>query len=140
MKMQNDQSYGLIPIHKETYLVIHHTAGHWGFPKGHPEQNEDAISAAKRELKEETGLTAQTIIEKHRFKETYEITKNNAVVMKTVDYYIAFIEDTRLNLGLNEIQEAEWLTFDEAYNRLSFAGTKTILLHTADWLNQNKSV
>jgi len=38
------------------WLVLHYTAGHWDFPKGHVEKGETMIDAARREVLEEAGI------------------------------------------------------------------------------------
>ena len=58
------RSAGIIPYIKENdelkFLLIKSNAG-WGFPKGHLEGGESGLAAAKRETKEETGLTINKI-------------------------------------------------------------------------------
>ncbi len=46
---------GLVQNAVGEYLFIHKN-GHWDLPKGHLEPNETLIEAAKREVKEETGI------------------------------------------------------------------------------------
>ena len=46
----------------EIALVISGTAAFWGFPKGHIDPGEDALTAAMREITEETGLTQLELV------------------------------------------------------------------------------
>jgi 8-oxo-dGTP pyrophosphatase MutT (NUDIX family) len=62
-----DFSCGVIPWRltpggEREYLLIQHNAGHWSFPKGHPEAGEDDLVAARRELAEETGIEAVELL------------------------------------------------------------------------------
>jgi ADP-ribose pyrophosphatase YjhB (NUDIX family) len=52
--------YGAICVNDkgQVLLVRGRKGGKWSFPKGHIERNETAIQCARRELFEETGLTA----------------------------------------------------------------------------------
>ena len=44
------------------YLLIQDRYGNWGFPKGHLERGERADTAALREVMEETGLRAVSVV------------------------------------------------------------------------------
>ena len=58
--------------HKEReYLLLHYGMGHWGFVKGHVEDNETEKETALRELKEETGLSKVEFIEGFKEKTHY---------------------------------------------------------------------
>ncbi len=46
----------------EVALVVSGQDNFWGFPKGHIDAGEDALTAAKREIEEETGLTKLELI------------------------------------------------------------------------------
>lgn len=60
MNMIETVSAGGIVINEknEVALVMNGTGGPWwGFPKGHVDAGEEILTAAKREIQEETGLT-----------------------------------------------------------------------------------
>ncbi|MBI4087908.1 NUDIX hydrolase [Candidatus Kaiserbacteria bacterium] len=62
--MKNTKSAGGIVLNSrgEVALVQNGPGGFWGFPKGHVDEGEDDLSAAKREITEETGLEDLTHI------------------------------------------------------------------------------
>jgi len=47
---------GIIRNSAGDILLIHEGNDFWGFPKGHIEEGEDALIAARREIEEEAGL------------------------------------------------------------------------------------
>ena len=47
----------------EVALVQNGSAAFWGFPKGHIDVGEDALTAARREIEEETGLQTLALVE-----------------------------------------------------------------------------
>ena len=83
---------GIIPISYigRKVLMIQHPEGHWGFPKGHVEFDETDITAAKRELFEETGITLNFILDtkKYRYTIVYLCKENGIVVKKSVTFFL----------------------------------------------------
>ncbi len=79
--MPKEKSAGAIIFRKDNnipyYLLLHYESGHWGFPKGHIEENENEEGAARREIEEETGIKNIKIIdgfkeyEKYFFRQSY---------------------------------------------------------------------
>ena len=60
--MTHEKSCGGIVYRKfhgntEILLIKHVKSGYWSFPKGHVENGETEEETAKREIKEETGLS-----------------------------------------------------------------------------------
>ena len=53
---------GIIVNHNNEIPLITEGDGFWGFPRGRIENNEDNLSAAIREIHEETGLTDVTLV------------------------------------------------------------------------------
>ena len=59
MKQNYEKSCGAVIFRQAPeleVLIIRQNQGHWCFPKGHVEGNEDETETARREVKEETGL------------------------------------------------------------------------------------
>ena len=130
---RTDLSYGIVPLKKFEgswrVLLVHHIAGHWSFPKGHPERGESAEEAAKRELEEETGLHVIKLLQKELLEEVYTFTHRGEKIYKTVRYFIALV-DGKEYPQLDELFGCEWYSFDEAEKVLSFENTKKLLRKT----------
>jgi 8-oxo-dGTP pyrophosphatase MutT (NUDIX family) len=91
----------------------------WDFPKGLVEPGEDPLAAAKREVKEETGLRDVDYPFGDEFKETLPYAAN-----KIARFYLAETEEHEIELpvstalGRPEHHEFRWVSFDEAEDLL----------------------
>jgi len=117
------------------YLVILHTVsrgGHWDFPKGKVEDGESEKETALREVLEETGLS---ISMKNDFREEvkYSPAPN---VMKTVVFFLAHPDTMRITLSEEELEDFEWLSYDEALRQLTFQNAKDLLNKANTFLNK----
>ena len=112
-------SAGVILKRGGKYLLIKNFRGEWGFPKGHVEEGEREEDAAIRECLEETGIKAKLTGDEPQAIE-YPIKKGGS---KKVIYFPAeyvsgeFIQN-------DEVETIAWLSFEEAYDRLTFNDTK----------------
>ena len=107
------------------YLLLHYVQGHWDFPKGHLEPGETTMQAAVRELKEETGLTAQF----HAgFTETitYWLEFNGVKIHKTVTFYVGRANAGAVRLSHEHVDYA-WLSLPEATQKLTYNNAKRVL-------------
>jgi 8-oxo-dGTP pyrophosphatase MutT (NUDIX family) len=128
-----DEAFGVIPILRRgssvLFLVIQHNAGHWAFPKGHADPDEDGISTALRELFEETGIRSVTLDLDRIFIENYVKTARNSgrAIRKTVRYYLGTVDDPTVRLQPEEIRDHRWATLDEARKLITYAESRRLL-------------
>src|SRR3990167_42187 len=98
----------------------------WVLPKGLIDPGEKSEETAVREVQEETGVKAK-IIGKITPAEKYIYTFNGEKIFKVVQYYLMkYVAGDIADHDL-EMEEVEWLPFDEAKKRLDFGGQKKVL-------------
>lgn len=94
----------------------------WGFPKGRRNINEDDMSCALREFREESGINLKSIRFLHDIKPLEEIfSGSNKIRYKHVYYLSKYVGETNDNMITNhckEIKKVEWFTFDEMLDNI----------------------
>jgi len=136
-----EKSCGIVLFFSDEYLIIQHSTesnkvkGHWDFPKGHVEDNENEVETATRELQEETGIDNFKLIDNFRHKITYNIHKNNAVIPKEVIFFLGESSTKSIELS-SEHQNYSWLNFDLAHDRLTYANAKEVLAKAKTFLEK----
>lgn len=106
----------------------------WGFPKGRRNINEDDMSCAVREFKEETGISSNCIrilkdmkpIEevfigsnKVRYKHVYYVGKYTQVHMRRDGSFIdCNFFDPSNSQQIKEVRDVQWFTYQEAQDRI----------------------
>ena len=109
---------------------------YWGFPKGHVEAGESDEEAALREISEECGLPRESLSITARLPSSeYVYRRAGRLIFKLVHHFLVTAPaGSELTPQAAEIDEAEWLSFDEASTRASFADTRTALAAARDTL------
>lgn len=131
--MKNDFSCGVIPYRvingQRQFLLIQHKAGHWAFPKGHPEKGETDLETARRELAEETGISDVEIDREHPFKEHYTFTKRDGTqVSKRVVYFLGQVAANQaIVLQKTEVSDHAWGSSSQTLKRMSFDEGRALL-------------
>lgn len=123
-------SYGVIPLKRKEEqwqtLLVQHRAGHWGFPKGHPDEGETPEQTAARELLEETQLSVQKFLELPPISESYVYKVGKMKIQKQVTYFMGEVSG-ECSPQPGEIIACEWFFLDEAKQRASYPETRRIV-------------
>lgn len=99
---------------------------YWVIPKGHAEAGETPLETALRELKEETGMTPERVLDQPTFDLHYVFPYNNDQIEKTVIFFIGIITNAEVVLDQREVKEAGWFPFETAIDRLDYKDTKAV--------------
>ena len=130
--MYREESFGVIPIREnggiyQVFLVQLASGKHWGFPKGH--RNNDVESpkeVASRELKEETNLEIKRYISDISFQETYCLNRSSKEIEKRVTYFLVEAKDNNIILQSKEILDGGWFNVDNAIEKITYQNSKDI--------------
>ncbi|MFL2976440.1 MAG: bis(5'-nucleosyl)-tetraphosphatase [Candidatus Thalassarchaeaceae archaeon] len=115
-----ETSCGLILRNGDLILLLRYPQGHWGFPKGHVEENDLSHQAtAIRELEEETGITDVEIISNWFTSTKYTYIKKNIPTEKEVHWFPA--RTNTMNISLSEEHtDYIWIDVDSAEEMITF--------------------
>ncbi|MCA1318307.1 NUDIX domain-containing protein [Bacillus tianshenii] len=134
--MQKETSCGVIIYQGKPdirYLVVKSKAnGHWGFPKGHMKEDETEIDAARREVKEETGLDV-VIQEDFKISMEYKISET---AKKEVILFLGTPTSTSVTIQESEIAMYRWATYTDALKLFVYENQKQILKQAHEFLKQ----
>ena len=131
--MPQEHSVGIILFNDKNYLLLHYKAGHWSFIKGNGEKNETPQETARRELKEETGITVVFFTKDFLEKEEYFYKKKGKTIHKEVEYFLGETQETEVTLS-KEHKDYKWLSYQEAMNLISFPQGKELLRKAEEFL------
>ena len=122
-RRMTEKSCGCIVIENGRVLLIQQRNGHWGFPKGHIEDDETERNAAIRETKEETNIDVE-IEDNRMYTENYITDKGN---YKEVVYYVAKPINSEIKRQESEINQIKWFNLADAVEKLTYDNTRDLL-------------
>ena len=91
-------------------------------PKGHPDQGESTADAARREVREETGLEAELVEKLGDIR--YWYARDGDRVMKIVSFFLFRYRSGSVSDHDHEVEAAGWIPLDEAADRLAYKGER----------------
>jgi 8-oxo-dGTP pyrophosphatase MutT (NUDIX family) len=125
---EREESFGAVVFRGEgtSREVLLVRTDHWGFPKGHKEGDEDELSAAVREVKEESNIDVEILHPSEQYLEEYEIRRTGVTTRKTVTYFVGVGRGEPIPQP-GEVYEAGWFRVEKALEILSFESAKNTL-------------
>jgi 8-oxo-dGTP pyrophosphatase MutT (NUDIX family) len=118
---------------RREYLVMR-DRNYWSFPKGHLEEGEDELAAARREVLEEVGLSDVEVIPGFRRELRYPLPGG---VEKLSVYFPARARVEPDPSGA-EVTETRWAALGEALPLLGFDETRQMLREADEFLENVK--
>lgn len=121
------------------FLLLQYRAGHWEFPRGHIEKGETEEQAARREIREETGLTDVRMVSGVRATmqfgyvargEEYRSRKREkacAAVWKRVIFLAAQVPADVVVRISHEHTDYRWADYGQAMDTLTFRNARGVL-------------
>jgi 8-oxo-dGTP pyrophosphatase MutT (NUDIX family) len=91
-------------------------------PKGHPDEDESALEAARREVREETGLVADPVEKLGDIR--YWYWREGGRVLKIVSFFLFRWRSGSVRDHDREVEEAAWIPLEEAPTRLAYSGER----------------
>lgn len=109
-------------------LLLQYPQGHWGFIKGHVEdQDNNEHETARRELEEETAIANLEFFPDFREEILYTYEKYDGTMSTKLVVFFAG-KTTSQNVKLShEHQNHIWLSYEEAYEKVTFDNSRSLL-------------
>ncbi len=133
--MKNTESAGGVVIMGNLVLVVSQHGTSWSLPKGHIEQGEDKITAAKREIYEESGITELKLIKEIGTYQRYKMDKyckEDKNEFKTIFMFLFTTDQEAIKPVDHENPEAKWIPKDKVAELLTHPKDKEFYLGILD--------
>ena len=101
------------------FAAIRPRGGVLALPKGHPHSDESMLEAATREVREETGLTADPVGKLQDVRYWY-VRKDGERVLKVVSFYLFRYRSGSVHDHDHEVESVEWVPLADAGRLLTY--------------------
>lgn len=118
------QSAGGVVVNKKKWVLLVSQRGtSWSLPKGHIDPGEDALTAAKREIEEESGLHRLTLVKELGSFSRYKIGEGglgeDRRELKVIHMFLFTTDETKLQPSDPDNPEARWIHPDDVEGLLT---------------------
>ena len=114
-------------------LLLHYISGHWDFPKGNIEINENELQAAIRELKEETGIEDFTLLPDFNYILKYKYTRKSTLISKQVTLFLASTKVNQVRISHEHIGY-QWTDINSSVQQLTYSNAKNAMIYAMKFL------
>jgi len=120
---------GIIVNDHNQVLLINEGDDFWGLPRGRIESNEEALAAAVREIKEETGLSDIEVVKGLGSYQRHPVISGieDPSELKNITLFLFRTNET-IPASNEENNECAWFSLEEAANRLSHSKDKEFFI------------
>ncbi len=123
MPSNTESAGGVVRNMRGEIALVLHDDTFWGFPKGHVEEGEVLEATARREIKEEVGLTDLTLVRPlgsyQRYKIGHEAKPIAERELKTIHLFLFDTTQHDFQLTDPRHKEARWLSAEKVAKLLS---------------------
>jgi 8-oxo-dGTP pyrophosphatase MutT (NUDIX family) len=129
--METKSAGGVVLNRKGEVLVVSQHGTSWSLPKGHIEEGEDTLTAAKREIYEEAGVRELELVRELGGYSRYRIGKDggeNRSELKTIYMFLFRTSETALAPVDVENPEARWVEKNSVAELLTHPKDKEFFL------------
>lgn len=124
--MSNSISAGGIVFNDEgKFIIVRQSDKSWSLPKGRIKGNEDNLSAAKREIYEETGVNKLEFI---KDLGSYQRLSSDKVTLRTIILFLFKTSQKKLSPSDPDNPEAKWVNKEEIVKLLPYKEDKEFFL------------
>ncbi len=137
--MLETQTAGGVVLNKNgEVLVVSQNYDSWSLPKGHIDEGEDALTAAKREINEESGVSQLEYVRELGTYKRFKIAKGGAEdtsELKEITIFLFHTSQMDLQPTDPDNPEARWVNKEEVVNLLTHQKDKEFWLSVKDKLD-----
>src|SRR5687768_17246771 len=125
---RTERSAGVVAYvdHPPLFLLLDY-GRHWDYAKGHVKRGEDDLTAARRELEEETGIARAEIDPEFSHEITYFFRyPKRGLIRKTVIFFLARLDTRDVTLSEEHVGY-DFLPYESALQRLTYPSAREVL-------------
>ena len=123
--------------HPEREFLLLDYGKFWDYAKGHVEKGEDDLTAARREVEEETGITEIDVIPGFAHKIEYFFRqKAKGLIHKQVTFFLARAKSRKVTIS-HEHAGYEFLPAEAAVERVTYPSSRQVLKEAIAFLVQS---